>query len=791
MFCHENLAAPSTERVTEFVDATDSYVCEVESEMDSTRYATADPAATLAGFFERPVLISTLDWAVGLGVDSVLSPWYLWMQNKRVANRLTNYKNFKGKLHLKFMLNGNPFYWGRAFVSMTPHHVSPFVKYEDNLNGVMPALQRPHIWLDPASSQGGEMVLPFFYNDDCYDLVGLVNDLGQIWIKSLGVLEHVNNLTSPIRINVFAWCTDVDLTSPTQVNIGGLVPQSGEYSQGAISKPANVVAAMAGKLSRAPIIGPYALATQTAANAVGSLASMFGYSRPRQLESITSVRLNQTGDLASTDQLDSAVTLAFTSKQEVTIDPRVTGLGGVDEMSFEHLNAIPSYFGRTQWKLADTLYQPLMSIGVTPMLTRRSPNIIPVSTDATICTTTAFTAMPFDYWRGSMTYRFQVVSSGFHRGRLLVVWDPLTAAATPEVNTVYSKIIDIADEKDFSITIGWGSTAAFNRTEVVRAWTPTPNVTFRGLQAGADGVLNGVLTLYVLNDLVTSGANTADVDILAFSSSTDMHYFDPNSNNIKFTTFTAQSGFLPQSGVIDPGTSADAPTEPEELGTVGGNQTMGVIGFACGEEIPSFRTCMKRYTQARFAVCNASVPPVSIGNFWFYDDAYFRFRNQFAGIESMCTIQAYGYNAYAGWRGATRVKVFPRATTDPNVSPSIGRQEGGAPSAMTFVSGPLNLAQIGTYMKDFDQSWSGKQMANHKTGQVCDIEMPYYSARRFLYPQSTLAASRAVAYIWQQTVLNPTAAAQAHTSLYDVYQAIGEDFNLFFFLGAPPMWRIS
>jgi hypothetical protein len=51
-------------------------------------------------------------------------------------------------------------------------------------------------------------------------------------------------------------------------------------------------------------------------------------------------------------------------------------------------------------------------------------------------------AMPFKYWSGSMKYRFQVVCSAFHRGRIAVVYDPQWIDYNPggvEANTNYMK----------------------------------------------------------------------------------------------------------------------------------------------------------------------------------------------------------------------------------------------------------------------------------------------------------------------------------------------------------------
>jgi hypothetical protein len=231
------------------------------------------------------------------------------MQNPRVANRIANFNLFKGNLHVKVVINGNQFYFGKMLMSYMPYTNSPHHLTQDTWLSMIPASQRPHIWIDPTTSQGGELVLPFFYP---YDMMTLPltnpDDLGSMWFKSIVDLHHAQAQSRPLRVTVFAWASDVTLSVPTQSNPVALTAQSGkidEYDKKPVSKTANAVAAMAGKLSKAPIIGPYAMATQMAASTVGNIASLFGFSRPRQLDSINSKRIWQTGDLAGTDTVDT------------------------------------------------------------------------------------------------------------------------------------------------------------------------------------------------------------------------------------------------------------------------------------------------------------------------------------------------------------------------------------------------------------------------------------------------------------------------------------------------------
>eukprot|EP00487_Bulimina_marginata_P008967 TRINITY_DN32_c0_g1_i7.p1 TRINITY_DN32_c0_g1~~TRINITY_DN32_c0_g1_i7.p1 ORF type:complete len:110 (+),score=0.74 TRINITY_DN32_c0_g1_i7:163-492(+) len=90
--------------------------------------------------------------------------------------------------------------------------------------------QRPHIMLDPTNSQGGEMVLPFFWNKNLLDIPGEDwNLMGSLKISTLQGLKHALGATDTVTINVFAWAESVRFAIPTQTEPGAIAPQADEY----------------------------------------------------------------------------------------------------------------------------------------------------------------------------------------------------------------------------------------------------------------------------------------------------------------------------------------------------------------------------------------------------------------------------------------------------------------------------------------------------------------------------------------------------------------------------------
>jgi len=817
-FCYEAQGQEDQkEKITEFFESDPNYTCVVESEInDETRMNTTQSIESLEDFFARPVKIAASTWTVGGGLDVPgLRVWSLWMRNKRVANRLSNFKNFRGKLHVKFILNGNSFYWGRAFASYTPWTLNPFTSQATSWLDYPGATMRPHIWIDACTSQAGEMVLPFFYPDDHFDLIsGNPDTLGNLWIYSPVGLQHAQSNTQSLTLTMYAWVTDVSLSTPTQSNIGGLLPQSGdEFGSGPISRPANIVAAIAGKMSKAPVIGPYAMATQMAASAMGSIAQMFGYSRPRIIEGTKNRRVWQTGDLASTDQEDTATTLAFTSKQEVTLDPRTVGLGSQDEMDFDYLMKKPTLFANFTWSFSSVINQALFSVRVNPYVYRRDTYL--GSAAGYALTTTALCALPFRYWRGSMTYRFSVVASGYHKGRLLFVWEPTTpdlnpTSVPPESNVTYSKVVDIAKERDFSITVGWGSSqTALDIPNPIASGELGMHLNGAPISA-VSGVDNGVLTCYVLNTLVSSGDNTSPITVMVHASSDDMEVWGPNQDQLKNLTMQPQAapapppapaGLKPQSGTM--GDVQDGPQnaaeETNDLGTVGAPHMPATTSiFTSGESVKSWRTILKRYTLRRSIMINQTIPNNFFASLYFSGNAYaympdIPYPDVSGGIFlGPFTPYSLIYNCFAGWRGAYRFKLLPATVGNGQqwASTSLKVSRGNNNTLSDVIMQLYGRDPGGVHAFDFDHdySWNGSQMSNPVQGNVCDFELPWYANQRFAATHAAII-SREMGYEATALVDNPSEAGERDIfAIINEYGAIGEDYNLFFFTGVPPLW---
>jgi hypothetical protein len=148
-----------------------------------------------------------------------------------------------------------------------------------------------------------------------------------------------------------------------------------------------------------------------------------------------------TGNLANVDAPETVTKLTLDSKQETCVDSRTVGLDGGDQMTLKSIFTRESYLTQFGMSPSDTSETLLWNCRVGPMLYRvNSTEIHP--------TPMSMVSNMFDRWQGTIKYRFQIVKSAHHKGKLLVRWDPRAHGAV-EYNTAYSRVIDIAEEDDF------------------------------------------------------------------------------------------------------------------------------------------------------------------------------------------------------------------------------------------------------------------------------------------------------------------------------------------------------
>jgi len=465
------------------------------------------------GFFSRPVRVASYRWETGVSFFRELNPWRAFCEDPRISNRLAHFANLKMRLKVQFFINGNPFYYGRMIASYVPlPNSDERTNFSPGFADLVEMSQRNHVYMDPTTSEGGELDLPFIWPKSTLDIIrGDWRSMGIIQIKDLSPLFHANGSTDAIVITVVVSAYDVDLSTPTSLKPIDLQPQSGEY--GSVSEPAAKIADIAADLSEAPVIGRFAKATEVGARNVSNVAKLFGFSKPRMIPDTMTATSHHT-DYATSDTVNTGYSLALLSTKEVTVDPAAVGIGNNDDMSIQEIAKRECFIGQGKWKEGDAVNAHIFSVPISPihgLIENAKAHISPM----------AFISVPFSYWKGSIEVRMQVVCSAYHRGRLRVVWDPKYVANSEAFNVNYSSLIDITETTEMSFKIGWGSSLDYLRVPpLFDTLTELPGPFEPGSELTVPGI-NGILSTFVVNSLTSPSPELTEVTINYFVKACD------------------------------------------------------------------------------------------------------------------------------------------------------------------------------------------------------------------------------------------------------------------------------
>ena len=814
--------------ITTFADESAGWNTTVPTAPDATFNLANNNDSDLGNFLCRPINVATYQWAINTPLFETLNPWTAYLTNPFIRDKIANFELLRMNLHMKVLISGTPFHYGRVLVSYNPLSGFDQVTIERGLGAALDAdlvgaSQKPHIFLNPTLNAGGVLEIPYFYKENYIPLTkaGITDGLGEIVFRSFGNLRHTD-VGNPVTINVYLWATDVTLTMPTSQGLPALQSQSGtmnsgdEYGQGIISKPASAVAKAAGMLKSIPLIRPYARATEIVASGVGDVARLFGYSRPAVITDPVIMKPVPLGNVANVDAADPVNKLTLDSKNEVTIDPRVTGLEGKDEMVVLDYVKRESYLTTFNWTSDAQPGDMLFNCRVAPDLFRSVNYTTPTLRRELHMIPACHMAQLFKYWQGSIKFRFQIVKSAYHKGRMLVRYDPRSLGTTVDYNTNYSRVIDIADAEDFEITIGWGQHQPWLECEELdlsNNFSPTLRLNELFMRAA-----NGVIELDVINELVSPSASS-DISINVYvSMCDDAKFAQPDGEKIKNLTYfrhpqeepgdlvpqkdpvmlDSQSGIVEQGGIDEPLAATQLDTIASESAPA--DQTMNVF---FGENITSIRELAKRYVMTRYWYnsypYSNGVSIVQLSNKIFpYQQGYDTEgldSEQFGGYtHSAMNPISYFQAAYAGYRGSIRHKYLYHSAGNMGL-PVVERENYSANTAGIWSITDIapNASNSATITKAFSSTtWQGAAGTGTVVNNGLEVEFPFYNKGRIGYSRLIKAQDLDCPSTssWFATGLDTFRRAGTEDKIgFQQWTAAGEDFSFYFFTGVPIMYQ--
>lgn len=721
-------------------------------------------------FFSRPVSLYDGTIATETEANIVLRLWDIWSLNPAVRAKLSNYAFFKGNLHIKIAVSGTPYHYGRLMASYQPYakHNDILNKYDDLLGATAPAAiavyppykcylsQAPGVgYIDVKENEPLIMKIPFISYKERFRLYNSTStvitnntslydfeEAGELRLVTLNPLLIANSdYDTHASINIFGWMTDVELGCISGTNID-ITSESAdvtdEYTgKGPVSSVASSIMKVGDTLASVPIIGEFAKATSTMAKGVKIVAEFFGWSKPVVLTNTTFVKNSPYHNGATLAGHETTLKLTLDPKQELSVDQSLGGSSN-DEMAIASIASRESFLTTFNWFDSDTAMDTVLWRSfITPSYMAGLGTLPSSNNTLNQPTALAYAAAPFAYWRGSIKFRLEFVCSKFHRGKVLIRYEPntpmstLIASGVAQLNQQNSIILDLQQSQELTFHIGWAQ---------CRSWASVPSNLLQGIDntpadlpdqnkiATIVGFLNNELNGYVevrpINELIQP-TPTSKVLVNVYVSSDDMEFMVPTDRALPVSreVIYTESKSVNDVGFLNP---KDGHTDKIHLDHF-------------GEKVVSFRALMKRYTTME--AVNGDVAAQGPGVWTIYSRLYPKpaapIGRPPAGDgdpEMLRTLFDYLRFSYLGMRGGMRKRVVIAYCRD-EISQSDFCRTRLLPPTDQHVH---NTAMFRTTMNSVTNikaeqysSLNGAVQHHINTNGGIEIEVPYYHSDLF------------------------------------------------------------
>lgn len=750
----------------------------------------SDTMLGMSEFLARPIQIASFTIGESTTVNTTVDAWNLLFSEPALRAKLRNYGFIKGDLHVRIVQSGTPFHYGRLYYGWVP-----FDSYNDALQKLISVGASQSNLITFLSQVPGsqivdvrrnvpiDLIIPYispqpmirlFNKQTAAQAAGSafndIIELGQIYIYTVNQVKSVSASPSTISLYVYAWLENVELGCATGTQ--STVTTESDHDErktGPVQRIASRVSAISKSLMSVPIISPFASASSMIADGVGSLAALFGWSVPTIETMPSRVKNEPYQNAAHVIGYDTGKRITLDPKQELTVDPRVVGVTE-DEMSIAYVAGIESYLTTFTWPAGTApLSGPLWESIVSPIVGVQDSGANYIQPTALL-----FSAIPFLYWRGDITFRFEIVCSNFHRGVLGFYYEPNVSAqvlidANLSLNKQFFETIDIQQAQSVSFCVNWS---------FARHWAMV--MTGRGMTVGSCGTsitspmnyfeyANGYIGCTPITEIQSPDGSGVSVNVYV------------HSKNIQYNQFSDVQ--LPISRALTESDKGSADNSSIEVTCFEINPTgasMDHISELHFGEVPvSFRNLLRRFTTTYVAeVSNTGLLGIATYTGPIIPPTVPSFTT---GTTYGPALLGYLQYAYLGMRGGQRKRIryvtadsqgFMNAVKVGLQYPTTSVTTGFSFTAASY--GPNQL--LGGYVAFIPHTNAG-----------IEFELPFYSNNLFHWActsnpyNSTAALNNLVTQQYNAYF----EVALATKSAFVEESAVGEDFSLLRWIAAP------
>lgn len=487
--------------------------------LKQSTWTTTDPAV--------PMHVLFTDYEVGTihYKDEFLFPESIISSSRQVREKLNNYQYMRANVRVTVRVNSTPFQQGQLMLVYTPYSYYT-TRFRSQANECLPSLSTfPHVKLDLRETSEAEIKVPFASVFDSYNLGDDTNPFGSMRIYVVVPVKGATDAET-VTYTVSANFEDIELSVPTSRGLStntryaqsdNRTKMPAEKKKGPVEKISTVVAEATGAIGSLGIPGLSLGATVVSwiARCMSGLSAVFGWSKPLITETAvpfihTPARYMMNGEGPEESQSLSMIPDNAVHVRGVVPEDK-------DEMALDYIFSKDYIFSQTTIAQANTNSRKLLfTHPVSPFQPGYTSGIAP----SQLCTNAmGFATLLYQNWRGDLTFKYDIVRTNFHAGRLMAVFFPetswldvpesLSEEMTDNLNTVYqlNAPLDQQKENEFIFTVPYISNQPYKRTcRVAEGQFDTATME----------TATGAVGVYAFNDMVIPETCAQEVTLIAY-----------------------------------------------------------------------------------------------------------------------------------------------------------------------------------------------------------------------------------------------------------------------------------
>ncbi|MCW4014201.1 MAG: hypothetical protein NWF07_14615, partial [Candidatus Bathyarchaeota archaeon] len=516
---------------THFADDTLGYQAKLYAEKQEDPFSDliiAPSSQTIVDFLQRPSIISSGVFTASdsgiLYIDDITS-----LITPPKQSRMNNIYTWRADFDLTLQVNADRFQQGRYILfylptgGVSPPAIGGNVLAWRNMHTchLTKITQLPHVEIDLATQTHVSLHIPYISANPMNTWSSTTATAG----AGLGLFGIVPYSKLDPGTGGSTTCGYTLLGSLSNVQIGAAsVGQAGDASTaeakakgvGPLTQTLNKVSKSIGIFGEVPIIGSYARTVSWFTKLMSNSAEIWGWSKPTALSApIRNDRKIHVYSAVS-DGSHYGKPLGVMSENSVGVPSSIPV--SVDEMDLAFVANHYAYISSYSWTGAQSAGTTLADISVTPQGSY-------TWSKGQVHTPLSFVSNQFARWRGGIRYRFKLVKTAFHRGRLAVAFYPGLSGGAGNLaysELVFREIVDVNLTSEFEVCCPY---------MVAPPWL-----------YGQAPI--GVLHVYVVDPLVAPATVSNSVNVLVeVAAAEDIQFACPVNWQVEpYCPSTAQSG---------------------------------------------------------------------------------------------------------------------------------------------------------------------------------------------------------------------------------------------------------